>query len=155
MKTHNLQVPNRVLIGAVKQMLQEGHTATFRVKGVSMRLFLENERDLVKLEPVQPEAVGVGDVVLAEVEPETYVLHRVIRRQGEQLTLMGDGNLVGTETCRATDVVGIATAFYRKGRQKPDLVTGRKWRLYSYLWLRLKPFRRVILGIYRRLPFRI
>lgn len=155
METRNLQVPNKVLIGAVKELLREGRTATFRVKGVSMRLFLENERDLVKLEPARPESIAVGDVVLAEIAPETYVLHRVIHRDGEQLTLMGDGNLVGTESCLATEVVGVATAFYRKGRKRPDLVSGRKWRVYSYLWLRLKPFRRLILGIYRRLPFHI
>lgn len=155
METRNLQVPNKVLIGAVKELLREGRTATFRVKGVSMRLFLENERDLVKLEPARPESIAVGDVVLAEIAPDSYVLHRVIHRDGEQLTLMGDGNLVGTESCSATDVVGVATAFYRKGRKRPDLVSGRKWRVYSYLWLRLKPLRRLILGIYRRLPFHI
>ena len=120
-----------------------------------MRLFLENERDKVKIEPIAPEAVRVRDVVLAEISPDQYVLHRVIRREGNRLTLMGDGNIKGTETCQDTDVVGIATAFYRKGRTTPDLVSSRKWRIYSRLWLALLPCRRIILGIYRRLPFRI
>lgn len=155
METRKLIIPNKILIGEIKKSVREGHSALFLVKGYSMRLFLENERDKVKIEPIAPEAVRVRNVVLAEISPDQYVLHRVIRREGNRLTLMGDGNIKGTETCQDTDVVGIATAFYRKGRTTPDLVSSRKWRIYSRLWLALLPCRRIILGIYRRLPFRI
>lgn len=147
-----LIVPNEILFFEVKRLLQQGHTATFRVKGWSMRIFLENERDIVKLASIKPEDIRRKDIVLAEIAPQKYVLHRVIRRQGNILTLKGDGNLRGTETCLDTDVVGIVTAFYRKGRSKPDLVNGWKWRTYSTLWLMLTPLRRIILGIYRRIP---
>lgn len=146
-------VPNALLIGQIDRMLKEGHTATFRVKGYSMRLFLENERDVVKLTRVSPEQIKLHDVVLAYTTAGLYVLHRVIKREGNRLTLMGDGNVVGTEECTVDDVVGIAVAFYRKGRQKPDLVTGMKWKVYTSVWLTLKPLRRIILGVCRRLPF--
>lgn len=155
MQVRTIEVPNKVLIGEVRRVLDQGKSATFRVKGFSMRLFLDNNRDLVKLEKRPAESIQVGDVALAEVAPEHYVLHRVIKREGSHLTLMGDGNIAGTESCEDADVVGIATAFYRKGRTKPDLVTGRKWRIYSFVWLRLKPLRRIILGVCRRLPFSI
>lgn len=153
--THELQVPNKILIAEVKRALAEGHSATFRVKGKSMRLFLDDGRDIVKIEKTEPQNIKVRDVALAEIEPDHYVLHRVIKREGHRLTLMGDGNLWGTESCNDTEVVGIATAFYRKGRKKPDLATGRKWRTYSSIWLAIKPMRRIILGICRRLPFNI
>lgn len=146
-----IEVPNHLLIAEVKKALNNGKSATLRVKGYSMRLFLDSERDIVKLEPINPDAVKVRDVVLAEVSPEHYVLHRVIRRNGSQLVLMGDGNIRGTERCKDSDVVGIATAFYRKGRTKPDTTDGLKWRIYSSIWLALKPFRRIILGVYRRI----
>ncbi len=151
MYTRVLEVPNHLLIAEVRRALQQGHTATLRVKGYSMRLFLESNRDKVLLAPVAPDAVKVRDVVLAEVSPEHYVLHRVIDRKGDRLVLMGDGNIKGTETCRDTDVVGIAIAFYRKGRSKPDRTDGLKWRIYSQVWLALKPLRRIILGVYRRI----
>ena len=105
----------------------------------------------MKLNPIQPTEIKVRDVVLAEVAPAHYVLHRVIKRNGRQLVLMGDGNIRGTECCNDSDVVGIATAFYRKGRKKPDRTDGLKWRVYSRIWLALKPFRRIILGVYRRI----
>lgn len=152
METRELQVPNKVLIAEVKQALSQGHSATFRIKGYSMRLFLENGRDMVKLAPIDSAAIKEHDVVLAEIAPDHYVLHRVIKREGHQLTLMGDGNIRGTESCDDRKVVGIATAFYRKNHTKPDLTTGLKWRIYTYIWLAMKPLRRWILAVYRRLP---
>lgn len=150
-----IEVPNDVLVAEVRRSLAEGHTATFRVKGQSMRPFLENLRDVVKIERVMPELVRVNDVVLAEIAPKTYVLHRVISRVDNQLTLKGDGNVAGVEHCCDKDVIGIATAFYRKGRTSPDLVTSLKWRAYTHVWLFLTPLRRILLAIYRRQPFRL
>lgn len=155
METHKIEIPNEILINEIKKMLNEGHSATFRVKGYSMRPFLEHERDSVKIEKTVAEDINVKDVVLAEVQPHVYVLHRVIDRIDNQLTLKGDGNIIGTEHCLVNDVVGKATAFYRKGRKQPDLVTTTKWKIYTNIWLALSPFRRILLGIYRRLPFKI
>ena len=85
-----IEVPNEILVAEIKRSLTEGHTATFRVKGQSMRPFLENLRDVVKIERIVPELVRVNDVVLAEIAPKTYVLHRVISRVDNALTLKGD-----------------------------------------------------------------
>ncbi len=151
MKT--IALPNAIFIPEIKRAIDEGHTATFRVRGFSMRLFLEDRRDKVVVAPCKE--VKVGDVVLAEVKKDLYVLHRVIKKEGERLTLMGDGNIYGTETCLCSNVIGVVTAFYRKGREKADLADGKKWRIYSFFWLKLKPFRRYILAFYRHIWLRI
>ncbi|MGN0086159.1 MAG: S24/S26 family peptidase [Alloprevotella sp.] len=152
--SRTIEIPNELLIPKIKEAVDAGHTVTFRVKGKSMRLFLEDGRDKVILAPVKAE-LRRGDVVLAEIAPGHYVLHRIIRREGDLLTLKGDGNVRGTEVCRTDKVVGIATGFLRKGRTQPDRTDGRKWRLYSHIWLALSPLRRLILGVYRRQPFRV
>lgn len=95
METRKIQVPNDVLIAEIKRMLDKGHSATFRVKGYSMRPFLENERDIVKIEQTPAESIKENDVVLAEIATKKYVLHRVIDRTDNQLTLRGDGNIQG------------------------------------------------------------
>lgn len=151
-----VEVPNELLFTEVKKILALGRCATFRVKGNSMRLFLESGRDTVKIKSVAPDAIKTGDVVLACIPTSgQYVLHRVIRRTGSRLVLMGDGNIKGTEECRDEDVVGRAVAFYRKGRNKPDSTSSMKWQCYSALWLRLKPLRRYILAFHRRVWLRI
>lgn len=146
-----IEIPNEILIPKVKEVIDRGATATLRVKGHSMRIFLSNGRDLVTLVAPERENLRVGDVVLAEIQPKIYVLHRIIKRTQDQLTLMGDGNVGTTEACTINDVIGIVTLFYRKGRTKPDSVNGWKWKTYSRIWLTLTPIRRYILAIHRRL----
>ena len=146
-----IEIPNEILIPKVKEVIDRGATATLRVKGHSMRIFLSNGRDLVTLVAPERENLRVGDVVLAEIQPKVYVLHRIVQRTQDQLTLMGDGNVGTTEACTINDVIGIVTLFYRKGRTKPDSVNGWKWKTYSRIWLTLTPFRRYILAIHRRL----
>ena len=147
-----ITIPNHILIPEIKRLIDEGHTTTFRVRGYSMRIFLEDRRDKVLLGPCKD--ANVGDVVLAEVKPQVYVLHRIIKIEGDDLTLQGDGNAYGKEYCKKKDIIGIALGFYRKGRTNPDMVTGRKWRTYSYIWMHLAPIRIWLLRIWNHLPLR-
>ena len=113
-----------------------------------MRPFLEDGRDKALL--TLPKNPQVGDPVLAEISPGRYVLHRIVKIEGEQVTLLGDGNLV-CEHCRLKDIKAGVVGFYRKGRDTLDPLTGRKWQLYSALWTRLYPIRRYLLAAYRRM----
>ncbi|MBR1733666.1 MAG: S24/S26 family peptidase [Alloprevotella sp.] len=148
--------PNHIIIPEIKKLIDEGHTVTLRVRGVSMRPFLDDGRDCVLLAPCEDKAnLHRGDIVLAEVFPKQYVLHRIERIEGDRLTLRGDGNLIGREGCRTTDVIAIVTAFYRKGRKKADLTDGWKWRIYSALWPDSFLARRILLACYRHIVLRI
>lgn len=146
--TSEIQFANAEFLPEVVKMLNEGHTVTLRLRGYSMRPFLENDRDKALL--VKPSIIKVGDPVLAEIVPRHFVLHRIDRIEGDNITLRGDGNL-GVEYCKKENIVGAVIGFYRKGRTKIDLTDGRKWKLYSFLWTRLLPIRRYLLGIYRRI----
>ena len=145
MESKTLEVPNEILLAHVRQAIEEGHTVTINVKGYSMRPFLEHNRDKVVLKAcVNP---CVGDAVLAEIRPGTFVLHRVIRRDGERLTLMGDGNLRGTESCLIKHVVGVVSYYIHHGKMiaADDARLKRKIRL----WKRLLPVRRYLLILYK------
>ena len=155
MENRQILVANAVLINEVKKSLNAGHSAKIRVKGHSMRLFLKNDRDSVLLSPISPEQLKLYDVVLAEVAPSFWVLHRIIHIAGDNLSLMGDGNVGIVEHCTRQQVIGKVTAFYRKGRLTPESVEDLKWKIYSRIWLLVAPLRRYILGVVRRLPFDI
>lgn len=143
-----IQMPNAVFLPAVISFFDEGHTVTIRLRGFSMRPFLEDNRDLALLrKPTNPK---VYDPVLAEIEPKHFVLHRIIKIDGDKVTLRGDGNL-GCEHCRLQDIRAQVVGFYRKGRKKLDRTDGRKWRVYSWIWVRLFPIRRYLLAFYRRI----
>ena len=136
------QMANALLLPQVVSMLEEGHTVTLPLRGFSMRPFLEDGRDKALLR--KPERINVGDAVLAEIAPKHYVLHRIVDIQGDKVTLRGDGN-INVERCRLSNVKATAVGFYRKGRKKLDSTSGRKWRIYSWVWTRLLPLRRYLL----------
>lgn len=147
-----VKMANSVLLPEIVRLLNEGHTVTLRLRGFSMRPFLEDGRDKALLtKAVNPK---VGDPVLAEIEPKHFVLHRIISIEGDNVVLRGDGNL-GVEHCKLGDVKGAVIGFYRKGRTKLDRTDGKKWRTYSWVWTRLYPIRRYLLAFYRRIWLRM
>ncbi|RRC99130.1 S24/S26 family peptidase [Prevotella sp. OH937_COT-195] len=146
------QFCNSVIIPEVIKIINEGHTVTLPLKGYSMRPFLEDGRDKVLL--TIPENLKVGDPVLAEIEPQHYVLHRIIDINGNDIVLRGDGNL-SNEYCKKSDIRCAVIGFYRKGRTTLDRIDGKKWRFYSFLWMRLSPIRKYLLAFHRRIWLRI
>lgn len=143
----DLLLSNAEFLPEVVKLLEEGHTVTLRLRGFSMRPFLEDNRDKALIK--QATTIQIGDPVLAEIAPRRFVLHRIVNINGNQVTLLGDGNLT-PEYCTTEDVKGTVIGFYRKGRSRIELVSGRKWRTYSWIWMRLRPVRRYLLAIYRR-----
>lgn len=147
-KKEEIHFSNSDLLPQIVSLLNEGHTVTLNLKGFSMRPFLENNRDKALL--TKPEHPSVGDPVLAETELGHYVLHRIIKIEGDAVTLRGDGNL-GEEHCKLENICGAVIGFYRKGRKHLDRTDGRKWLTYSWIWTRLYPIRRYLLAAYRRI----
>ena len=147
-ETRTIEIPNAVLIPEIIKYLEQGHTVTLPLKGFSMRPFLESNRDMALL--TSPKNIKVGDPVLAEIAPKQYVLHRIININGEHVTLLGDGNLT-PEYCLLSNIKASIDGFYRKGRKKLDRTDGRKWKLYSKIWITLRPLRRWLLAFYRRI----
>lgn len=141
-----LQMENSELLPHVIELLKEKHTVTLPLRGFSMRPFLEDQRDkaLLKYRPY----IDKGDVVLAEIAPGKYVLHRIVAIGNKYLTLQGDGNLT-KEYCLTKDIRAVAIGFYRKGRDTLDSTDGWKWKIYSAVWTFLTPIRRYLLFIYR------
>lgn len=130
------------------ELMEKGHSVTLRLRGISMRPLLEDNRDKAILK--KPTTIKVGDVVLAEINEKLYVLHRIKSIDDGVVTLQGDGNLI-TETCRIQDIHGIAIGFYRKGRTTLEKTDSKKWKTYSAIWVSLTPIRRYLLAFHRRI----
>ena len=132
----------------VVRLVAEGVSVTLPVNGMSMLPFIIGGRESVVLQ--KPTALREGLVVLAWVDGARYVVHRIIGIDGEHITLMGDGNLVGTEHCTAADVKGVVTHVMDAQERMRDLYSWhRRWAARLWRWLR--PVRRYLLAIYIRL----
>lgn len=153
-----MRIENDILIPELARLLAEGKEVRFTPSGVSMRPFIEGDKDSVVLSPLTREP-QIGDILLVQAETlcgrQTYVLHRLIRIEtispfpsGEgreeafSYILMGDGNLSGTESCTRAGIIGRVTRIESPHGFCKILTRGK-------LWLRLKPHRPLLLKIYR------
>lgn len=138
-----------VIIREAVRLAEDGVNVTFPVKGRSMIPFIVGGRDSVVLQ--KPGKLEPGVVVLAEIYPNHFVLHRIIdiSPDGMKITLMGDGNIRGTETCSPATVLARATHVVDpKGRLHP-LESKARMR-QARLWRKLLPIRRYLLAIMKR-----
>lgn len=135
-----ITIPNEILIPEVGRLLAEGREVEMRPKGNSMLPFIRQEKDSVVLK--KKDNVEKGDIVLVDLGGR-YVLHRIIAEDGERLTLMGDGNIRGTESCTKDNVLGTVVKIVRPGGKSVTPSKGK-------LWKALLPVRRYLLAFYRR-----
>ena len=139
---------NEIIEEAIR-LAREGVRVTFPVKGQSMLPFIIGGKESVILRG-PGGLVDVGDVVLAWVDGCRYVVHRIIRIDGDRITLMGDGNVACTEHCMLNDIKARVTHVVSADNKERDL--HNRWRmLAARLWYWLRPIRRYLLAIYKRI----
>jgi len=138
---------NEIIEEAIR-LVREGVSVTLPVNGNSMLPFIIGGKESVILQG--PGLIDVGDVVLAWADGYRYVVHRIIRIDGDRVTLMGDGNLVGTEHCLLNDIKARVTHVVDAKERTHYLYKGWRKRA-AKMWYWLRPVRRYLLAIYRRL----
>ena len=137
---------NDIIEEAIR-LVREGVNVTLPVKGLSMLPFIIGDKDSVILRG-PGGVIDVGDVVLAWVDGCRYVVHRIIRIDGDHITLMGDGNLT-TEHCTLNDIKARVTHVV-DAKDKTHYLYNRWRMLGAKVWYWLRPIRRYLLAIYRR-----
>ena len=140
-------VSNESMLSEVSRLLLRGNSVTLKVKGNSMMPFIIGGKDNVELQ--KKDIYNIGDIVFAEITIGQFVLHRIINLEKGVVTLMGDGNIAGTERCDISDIYGCAVSIVRKGKYI-DCNSNSEMRK-AYIWLKLLPFRRYLLAIYKRI----
>jgi len=138
---------DELIIQEAVRLVQDGVSVTFPVKGRSMLPFIFGGRESVILQ--KPGSLQRGQVVLAQVGPDRYVVHRIIKIEPDRITLMGDGNICGTESCTPSNVLAIATHVVdEKGKRRTLESKGQMFK--AKVWYRIRPLRRIILAVLRR-----
>lgn len=99
--------------------------------GISMRPFLKEGRDsVVVCAPTQP--LKKYDIVLYRAPDGGYVLHRIIKIDGEKLIICGDNCRGWEHGHKADDMIGVVTAICRG--EKQEKVHSFKNKIYERLW---------------------
>lgn len=138
-----------LMMTEISRLISEGKTVSICAKGYSMNPFIVHMRDQIVLGPWTDADIRKGAVVLAKDIRGMYIIHRIISREGDKITLMGDGNIGITETACVQEIIALMHAVTKKGRTCS--VKSLRWRLYSWFWKLLTPVRRYPLALWRRL----
>ena len=119
----------------IEELLIQGETVQIKPQGYSMYPVLVPGRDEVVVAPVNPDMVKRGDVSI-------LVLHRIWKRKGSELYLVGDNQKEIEGPLRPDQVRGIMTELIRKGRRiSADNII---YRVLTRIWLFLRPLRPLI-----------
>ena len=139
------QIPNDLFFAWVEGEIAQGRSVQIRLKGVSMYPLLREGKDEVILSACPSDELRPMDVVLFRYQG-VHVLHRVIQRDGDRLTMQGDGSFSVKETCSVADVICRVESVVRpSGKAIP--VSSWRWRLPSFIWRKMGIFRNLVLRV--------
>ena len=129
-------IANRELFAIVRDTLLEGKTVRVAVNGQSMLPFFRSGSTII-MRPVREEDIRKYSVVMADAG-HAFVVHRIIEVGDEVITLLGDGNIYGTEQVTREKIYGVVDC-------------SPLHQFLAKIWLWLRPVRRFPLAIFRRI----
>ena len=129
------------LMPLIEESIKSGQKVKMLVSGISMTPLLHDVRDAVVLE--KPDKLKKYDIVLHRRENGQYILHRIIKKKGDVLTIAGDFETEKEYPVYENQVIAKVTSFRRNGKEYK--VTDFIIRLYSRLWLLIFPQRQNVL----------
>ena len=141
-----------MMMEEIRTLISEGRSVTITAKGNSMNPFIVHLRDQITLGSWNDEDIRKGCVALVKDNRDSYIIHRIIKRDGNTIILNGDGNVGLYETASIDGIIGIMQCVTRKG--KNYTTESMIWKLYSWFWMALMPVRRWPLGLWRRIFLR-
>lgn len=139
------QIPNDAFFNLVEDEISNGRKVQFRIKGDSMSPLLRDNKDDIVLYPCVGDELSPMDIVLFRYKGK-YLLHRIIRREGNRLYIQGDGSYIAKEECSIDDVIGKVQMIVRPSG-KIISVNSWQWRWLSYIWLKIRIIRNLLLRI--------
>lgn len=142
----------------IAELLTKGQSVQFMPKGYSMYPFLNpDKQDQVIVQPLDGRRIRRGDVVLyrrdgacGETDENGFargilVLHRIIRREGNEIYLVGDNQNQVEGPLRIEQVLGIMVARVRgKKRMQAGFIP---YKISAALWLTVCPVRPKIMRV--------
>lgn len=130
------EASNTEMFSVVRDILLDGQSVKLAVKGQSMLPFFTSG-STITLRPITSCDFKKYAVVFADTGNH-FVVHRIIDIKGELVTLLGDGNIYGTETMPREKVYGVVDC-------------SALHIFFAKIWLWMRPVRRFPLAIFKRI----
>ena len=134
----------------LESIIDSGETFILSVTGRSMLPLLGRGDSKIILRRVSKDEDISGRIAMFRATNGHIVIHRVIRIEGDDVILKGDGNIVQEERCSRSEIIAVVEqVLYSNG----DTVECRswQWRVKEQIWLSTPLFiRRYVLVLMHR-----
>ena len=111
----NKEMQLEQVLPLIVEQLALSKTVRFYPRGVSMLPLLRENIDSVVLASVPP-ALKKYDLPLYRRDDGQFILHRIVRVEGDTYTCMGDNQHIPEPGVRRDQMVALVTGFYRGDR---------------------------------------
>lgn len=126
----------------IVDLLSENKSVQLHPQGYSMYPLIVPGRDEVIISPLRDHKIKRGDVLLYRRKNDKLILHRVYKKKDDKIYFVGDNESVVEGPLDISQIYGIMTAFYHKGKK---IKTNNFFYFLSWqVWLFLLPFRKPI-----------
>lgn len=142
-------VPMEEMSPLISELINSGTDVTITVTGNSMKPMLWHLRDTVLLTKCDPASLKKGDIPLYKRESGHYILHRILKVNKDSYDIAGDHQYILERDVKKTQVLCVVKGFTRNGRYHSVNEVG--YRIYSFIWRLLFPFRKLIMKIHGKL----
>lgn len=150
----SITLPNEFFVLAAEQLL-DGVLVRIAVQGDSMYPFLHSG-DVIDLLPYQGEDLPLYTAVFYRWQGQ-YMTHRLVRKEGqgddEIWTMLGDGNIYRFEQVPRKEIIGVLLHAQRPGSSIRTDCRSRRWLACGRWWVRLRPARRFLIPLLKRLKY--
>ncbi len=123
------------MVGLIKEVVSTDGEFRLYPKGTSMLPLIRQGKDSVIL--VKPSLLSSKDIVLYKRSNDQFVLHRIIKINGDDLILCGDNQSELEKGIKSTDVIAKVKAVYID-ETRYEGVTGNNNASFYYFKLFLK-----------------
>jgi signal peptidase I len=138
------KIPAVDYFALVGELLDQHQSARITVTGSSMFPFLRNLKDSVELCLASYDSFRAGDIVLIKRVDGAYILHRVFRKEVNCFYILGDAQSCIEGPLMPQQLLAVVTAVWRGSKRIS--CSNPWWRILSWFWSLLLPFRGMILG---------
>jgi len=142
MKTLN----TREYVSILKELVLNGDEVSIKVVGSSMAPFLIHDRDSVYFRKIE-QTLHKGDICFFQRDNGAYVLHRIYKIKGNDYYFVGDNQVDIEGPIARKQIFGIV--FKVKRKDKIIKAGDFWWNFFYYVWIRIIPFRHLIMKLYK------
>lgn len=136
---------------SIKEIIDKYGTYTGLTMGTSMRPLLHQQKDNIIV--VKPKCrLKKYDVALYVTDYGKYIMHRVVEVHPDHYIITGD-NLLAKEYVTDDMICGKLAGFYKNGKKYVDCENGKLYKIYSRVWVALKPLRPISIFAQRGFSF--